>query len=1039
MVRTKPTNGIIKRLTFNLVLTVGLLLGTLIARVAAGSFILSSQQGLDDQKLQISQDIEGILRSMIDQETGVRGYLATNDQIFLEPYTTGRTQYLTSTQDLENRSRQADPELSQTLTALRLVEDRADDWFRNSAEIEITQMKRGGTAMETARSTQTALSSKARFDTFRQATDGLRQKATGELADLQNRTNQFNLFALGITLVLAAIAVLLIWIAFNRFIGTLRRQMDGLMEATTRFGEGDLTARIVDPMDDELGRLGTNFNAMALALETQQRSLKQRDIQDNLLSLNNTLSQSLELELLLDGFVAQLLNQLHVEVGAVYLYNPQTNFLSVAAVQGFERSQLQPLFTLGEDLLGRAAATRQPMIFNQPDDNEVGGFKVKTILGQVLPATLLYLPLTRGVELLGVLCIGTFQPMSENTRNVLSVVSGNLAAAISNAMAFRHIQSQADELERRQHELERSNGELSQQRDELTVLNTALEEANRLRSQFLSTMSHELRTPLTAIIGFSQLILRSNEVSNFSPKQKLNIERILKNGQHLLGLVNDVLDIAKIEAGRMDVSRSEIALAPFVASIIDQTQSLATQKGLALHYEVAPDTGNVETDAEKLRQILLNLVSNAIKFTEKGSVNIRVSNLAAVSAGKHGQTHDQIVFEVRDTGIGIEPAQQKRIFEEFYQADSTSTRKYGGTGLGLSIVQKLTDLLGGTIELESQPGEGTIFRVILPRRGRSLSSPADQTDWLLASTYYPSRLSQPTPTPLEGRPVINDEAIIAPAKDKRVVLAVDDDPDIVELIHASLENSLYEVVGLSDPTQVLAKVVELRPYAVTLDVMMPGANGWQVLQQLKSNPHTATTPVIMLTIISDRSAGYVLGANDYLVKPIDRDVLLKTLDRFMTRQEQSLLVSAVDSSTYSRWRASGETANRPEYVLVIDDEADIRSVLEQTLAEAGFEVKTAAGGLEGLRLVEQAQPSVILLDLMMPDLDGFEVLNRLKASPTTATIPVIILTAKTLTSEDYERLRWGASRIIQKGSQPLNLLLEELTSILQRFQPPGRL
>ena len=553
-------------------------------------------------------------------------------------------------------------------------------------------------------------------------------------------------------------------------------------------------------------------------------------------------------------------------------------------------------------------------------------------------------------------------------------------------------------------------------------------------------MSHELRTPLTAIIGFSQLILRGSEASNFSPKQKSNIERILKNGQHLLGLVNDVLDIAKIEAGRMDVSRSEVAVEPFIVSVIDQTQSLAIQKGLALQYEVAGNVGNSETDAEKLRQILLNLVSNAIKFTEKGSVKIKVSNLAAVSAGKHGQTHDQIAFEVRDTGIGIEPAQQKQIFEEFYQADSTSTRKYGGTGLGLSIVQKLTDLLSGTVELESQPGEGTIFRVILPRRDRAVSSPADQTDRRLASTYYPPRLAPPTLTPsLQARRVINQQAVIAPAKDKRVVLAVDDDPDIVELIHASLENSLYEVVGLSDPTQVLAKVVELRPYAVTLDVMMPGANGWQVLQQLKSNPQTANTPVIMLTIISDRSAGYVLGANDYLVKPIDREVLLKTLDRFIAHQQESLLGSPADGSTYSRWRASGETAHRPDYVLVVDDEADIRSVLEQTLAEAGFEVKTAAGGLEGLRLVEQAQPSVILLDLMMPDLDGFEVLNRLKASPTTSTIPVIILTAKTLTSEDYERLRWGASRIIQKGSQPLNLLLEELTSILQRFQPPSRL
>ena len=975
---------------------------------------------------------------MIDQETGVRGYVTTNDLTFLEPYTQGRNHYLALTQDLESRARQADPELGDTALALRQAEDRATEWYNNVAQNQVSRMQAGADQVAIARSTEIARYNKARFDAFRLTIDNLNQKATSELDTLQKRTDQINLFILGITLVLASLAVLLIWISFTRFITVLRRQLQGLMIVTSELKEGNLAVRVVEPTGDELGMLGSNFNTMATALEQQQLALKQRDIQDSLLLLNTTLNQSLELEALLDGFLGQLLKQLAVEVGTVYLYSTQTNLLTIAAVQGFERQSLQPMFALGEDLLGRAAATRQPLTFNQPSDQQVNGFRVKTVFGQVLPATLYYLPIVRGAELLGVMMVGSFQPMTENTRNVLNVITSNLAVAISNAQAFRHIQSQSEEIDRRRHELERNNTELSQQRDELTVLNTALEEANRLRSQFLSTMSHELRTPLTAIIGFSQLVLRGSEADNFTTKQRNNIERILKNGQHLLGLVNDVLDIAKIEAGRMDVSRSEIAVQPFVTSVLDQTQALAIQKGLVLQAEIEPGVTNLETDAEKLRQILLNLVSNAIKFTEKGSVKVQVRLKSPTEPGKQGIAQEQVIFLVEDTGIGIAPAQQARIFEEFYQADSTSTRKYGGTGLGLSIVQKLTDLLSGTVELFSVPNQGSTFTVTLPRRARNL--PSEQP--------MPRLQTEPLPTRLPVLPAASE--IIIPSfelnrstvylnTDKRLVLAVDDDADVVDLIQSSLENTIYQVVGLSDPSQVLLKVEELKPYAVTLDVMMPGSNGWQILQQLKSNPNTAPIPVIMLTIISDRSAGYVLGANDYLVKPIDPDVLIATLNRFMARQTPLLVASQAESGTTQEPGNDGRSRGiRPGYVLAVDDELDIRSVLEQTLSEGGFEVKTAAGGLEALQLVVKEPPAVILLDLMMPDLDGFEVLNQLKANPATASIPVVILTAKTLTSEDYERLRWGASRIIQKGSLPLGMLLEEVASLLQRFQTPGR-
>ncbi len=881
LTRGKPPGSIIRRLTYNLALTIGLLLGALAASILAGSFIVSNQKDLDEQKSQILQDIDIMLTSMVEQETGVRGYINTTDQIFLEPYTRGRTQYLATVQSLEVRTHQA--EMDRTIASLRQAEDRADRWYQQVTQAQVSQVSRGGTDLQLTRSPEVARQDKLLFDSFRQSLDTLRGQAQDDLGRIQGRADLTHLFVLAVTLVIASIAVLFIWFSFNHFIAGLRRQMDRLMDVTIRLAKGDLSVRVHQPSQDEMGQLGQNFNSMAQALERQQYFLKQRDIQDSILELNNSLNTSLELEPLLDNFLVQLLTLLNLEVGAIYLYKTNTGLLTIGAVQGFDRAKLQPIFTLGEGMVGRAAQTRQVLLFNQPESVETAGFEVKTILGQVLPANLLHLPIERGGELLGVLVVGNVQPLTENTRNVLNVIGGNLAVSISNALAYRHIQSQAIELEARRKELEANNTALSEQRDELTVLNTALEEANRLRNQFLSTMSHELRTPLTAIIGFSQLMLRGRETENFSPKQKINLERILKNGQHLLSLVNDVLDIAKIEAGRMDITRSDIQIEPFIVSLVEQMQSLATQKGLSMRCEVAENIGQLETDPEKLRQILVNLLSNSIKFTETGSVSVKIEALN-ISTSPADNQPEQIQISVKDTGIGIPYEKQDHIFEEFYQIDSSSTRKYGGTGLGLSIVLKLTDLLGGTLGLSSQTGEGSTFTVTLPR-------------------YMPNRAIKSSPS----KPVAGLSRPIAPATSpalsahsgvslkefsaaKRLVVAVDDEPDIIELIQASLENTDYSVTGLQDASSALPQIKYLQPYAVILDVMMPGMTGWQVLQHLKADPATARIPVIMLSVVSDRGNGFAQGASDYLIKPIEREVLIETLDRLTNSSGRANLI-----------------------------------------------------------------------------------------------------------------------------------------------------
>jgi PAS domain S-box-containing protein len=428
-------------------------------------------------------------------------------------------------------------------------------------------------------------------------------------------------------------------------------------------------------------------------------------------------------------------------------------------------------------------------------------------------------------------------------------------------------------------ELERTNSELRRQRDELILLNSALEEANRGR-QFFSTMSHELRTPLASIIGFSQLLLGEVEQAHWNKQQQNSLERILKNGQHLLNLINDVLDLEKIEAGLMDVTFTQVDVREMLTWVIEETQSLAIVQKLGLTADVEDEVAYLESNPIKLRQILLNLVSNAIKYTEHGEVTISATRVGA----------DRLAFAVKDTGIGIPENIQERIFEAFYQVDGSYTRKSGGTGLGLSIVSQLTALLGGKIELTSAPGQGSTFTVILPIR--AISQQVEQD----TPRLHPE-MQRKIPTNTTSSPALtpdrSSEFLIGSAQpeatqgQRNLVLAVDDDQDVIALIKTSLQNTPYTVVGVQDPLKLIELVQEMHPCAITLDVIMPDLNGWQILHQLKSNPATSSVPVIMLTVLSEPATGYVLGADDYLIKPFQKEMLLNTLQRLMALPKDS--------------------------------------------------------------------------------------------------------------------------------------------------------
>lgn len=948
---TTSQYSLVAQLRARLILTVGVLVCCLLLSSAIGIAVAINQQRLGDQKVSINQGISTLLQSMIDQETGLRGYVTTNNPDFLQPLTSGRAQYSSTLQNMEAQVTGAN--FAATSSALTQVNEQATTWSTTFADAQIADMQAG--RLTAARSDAFNAQGKALFDTFRHSVTQLQQAANSDLTNIQAQDNTVNFGALAGALLLTIITVAWLWRTFSHFSLAQRNQMEILKQTAAAFGAGNLAARVEHVTDVDLRNLGDSFNTMANKLQEQQNALRDRDILEQVSHLNATLTGSLDLSEIMQNFLGSMLPALDVQIGVLYLYAPDKKQLNLFASRGLRAEDLQASCALGEGLIGQAALDRQPLMISQGEQSPGKGFQVKTMLGQALPSSLYHLPLLRGRDLLGVLVVGSLYPMREQTRNVLNVVASNLAAVTSNAQAYMHIQEQAHELAERSREQERSNQALVHQRDELTVLNQALEEANRARSQFLSTMSHELRTPLTSVIGFSQMLLRTSPKSSLNERQRANVERILKNAEHLLTLINDVLDLAKIEAGRMDVNTSEVNLKQLLTTLIDETRSIALERKLNLSVSVEDDLTAIETDPTKLRQIVLNLVSNALKFTEKGQVTVTATRRRpALPYSKGKGESEQVEIAVKDTGIGIAPEQQERIFEAFYQADNSNSRSYGGTGLGLSIVRELTTLLGGKVEIASQPGVGTTFTVLLPIRARDRQSVQDTRLNTIHGQMPASRRSVPIPMSEEDT-----------ENDSYLVVAIDDNPDVLQLIKASLEQSPYRVVGVQDSTQAVSIIQKLRPHAITLDIMMPRVNGWQILHQLKSNPTTASIPVILLTVLEDRSAGYVLGADEYLVKPVARDALLATLRHltasFPVNGQVADISKQQSASDLTENSTFDELKDHLKHIVLVNSAPHVHNIIDHLVTDRGYILQTANEGQDLMTMIEQVSPDLLMI------------------------------------------------------------------------------
>ena len=704
---------------------------------------------------------------------------------------------------------------------------------------------------------------------------------------------------------------------------------------------------------------GSAIHTAQLHAETQRRAFQMATIAN----VGRELSSTLDLETVTRSVVENVHSLFSARDTILRLVDTDGVTLRTALALGlYAEENSIDILQVGSGITGTIARTGIAEVIDNVELDPRGLHVAGTPDKEEVPETLMIAPLIASNRTIGVLSVykdrtdGTF---SQVDLDFLTGLGRQAAIAIENSRLFHEARS----------------------------ARASAEHANQAKSTFLANMSHELRTPLNAIIGFTRIVRKKSE-GILPEKQTDNLDKVLSSSEHLLGLINTVLDIAKIEAGRMDVQASNFSINMLAEHCLNVAAPLI-KPAVTLDKILAPDLMIVHSDQDKIKQIILNLLSNAAKFTHQGKITLRVDHTAA-----------NFVVSVQDSGIGMSEEALGRIFEEFQQADTSTTRQYGGTGLGLAISRNLARLLGGDLTAVSELGVGSTFTLSLPIQYLDKKSAPDS----IASPDNSASSSDPAPASTQ-------QAFLQPKPDaaKKLVLVIDDDPDAVYLLQENLGNTEFEVIGTRSGALGHQQARELQPHAILLDIMMPDKDGWQVLHDLKADPLTTNIPVILLTIIDKKALGFKLGASAYLLKPLDPSMVLQTLKRVAAKMSGAL-----------------------KHVLVVDDDPHIADMLSQILPASEFVLDAAPDGVAGLESIQRSRPDVILLDLMMPRLDGFGVIEQLRQNPETRDLPVIVISAKELTDEEAKKLKESVTFVMKKQGFDGERLVREISTALEK-------
>uniref|UniRef100_A0A7V2ZMP2 Sensory/regulatory protein RpfC n=1 Tax=Ignavibacterium album TaxID=591197 RepID=A0A7V2ZMP2_9BACT len=775
----------------------------------------------------------------------------------------------------------------------------------------------------------------------------------GEAATLRDTLKNV-IFIIGFVGII--ISLILTYLLTNK----IRKQIGELSSVTEEIRDGNYNTRVMIKGKDEVARLGDAFNQMLDEIVKNQKAMNDYTEFITLINQNPSLTEISEAAL------KKIIKTCGFTVGAIYSVDDnEINFITSFGLGENKNNGENNIF------YKKVIETKEPLTIESENFIPVastGMFDIKIKYLHIRP--IIY-----SSKVVAVFEFGALNKPTDEAITYLSKIQEQLAIGLMNAKAFVQLENFVRELSRLNEEMQKQNEQIKAQNKTLLELSEELkvkakeleiqkqkaEESTKLKSQFLASMSHELRTPMNSILGLTELILDKAQLDD---KNRERLEVVLKSGRRLMNLINDILDLSKIEAGKMEIREEEILLEELIEDVASTIQPLIIEKGLRFTINRKCDTRKIiSTDKGRVTQVLINLLGNAVKFTDKGNVELSIA-----------LTDDNyIVFSVSDTGIGIPEEAQKFIFEEFRQVDGSTNRRYSGTGLGLTISKKIVDLLGGKIWVKSIVGKGSIFSFTIPIHYRN-------DKW--------------------GTDSETEQLEAVQKNDSKPILVIDDDPDVRFIIGQYLTTRGYEVIFASDAESGMKLAAETKPFAITLDVILRDKDGWSVLKELKENPDTKDIPVIIVSFVGDKNVGLSLGAFEYLIKPINTENLVNTFDKLESVTKKKI----------------------QKIVIVDDDELEFEK-FKKEFASENISIEYIRDSEYAFNKIAEVQPDLIIVDLLMPKVDGISLTHKLKSSRSTRDIPIIISTAKDLTESEKKSLNSVVERIaIKSQGHPLDVL-----------------